>query len=251
MMLYVAGAADADEAMAIEIWLGTGSPAAAALHAEACAVFNAIPFVLSPVEPPASVRHAVLGRATAASQTARPADVAGRLRWPIYASTGLAACLAVALGAALWNNRVLERRAVALSANVEQLQDQNRQMVDTQQLVRSPTLSMVSLKTQSPSAGTAGGRMLYCPVTRMYQITVFGMAALPATRAYELWLITADGRKLPAGTFTVNQDGTGALVSHPSVVAQATQAAVTDEPAGGSDTPTGIIHLAGALQPLH
>jgi anti-sigma-K factor RskA len=67
-------------------------------------------------------------------------------------------------------------------------------------------------------------------------------------RTYELWLITDDDRKVPAGTFDVDTEGSGMLrLEIPEGVGTIVAAAVTDEPAGGSAQPTGTIRLLGVI----
>ena len=165
----------------------------------------------------------------------RGPSTATRLRWPIYVASGLAACLAVALTASLETNRRLESN--------------NRQMASTlagsQDVLRSSHVTLASLTTATPSA-TVGdnatqsfGRVLFCPVTKHYQITVFNLRPLPAGRVYELWLITPDSRKVASGVFQVDDNGTATVMAEPEQqVDVAALAAVTDEPAGGSVQPT-------------
>lgn len=259
MLSYVAGVADPEEAAQAEMMLSAAGPAAQADYAEALAVFHAIPLGLTQIMPPVSIRDALFGRiaadvsaddrATAPLSTA-PLSIdtpvpgyASRFRWPVYVSSGLAACLAVALSMSLWNYREVETRN-------QQLADRNSNISATlagsQAVMRSPHLTLASMETQDKS-NQSFGRVLFCPVTKQYQVNVYGLKPLPPGKAYELWLITPDQRKVPAGMFVVDERGTGTLIANPRHRVDAANAAVTDEPAEGSDTPTGSIHLVGAL----
>ena len=263
LLLYVAGVADADEAALIEAKLCSGCPTTNGAYVEALAVFHAMPLGLTCIDPPANVRHAILGRVTvdcakikAAGNNASDNSVsyATRFRWPVYVSSGLAACLAVGLSISVWNNRQLEARNAELAVDSQQLAERVSQMSATlttgRQVLSSPHVSLARMQTGAGKADKTFGRVLFCPVTRQYQVTVYGLAPLPPNKAYELWLITPDGRKVPAGTFVVNNDGTATVTAHASEpVDVAANAAITDEPAAGSSQPTGSIQLIAALQP--
>jgi anti-sigma-K factor RskA len=75
-----------------------------------------------------------------------------------------------------------------------------------------------------------------------------GLAKPPTGRAYEIWVIGASKRPVPAGVFQPGPDGS-AVVSLPRVEETARPAtfAVTEEPAAGSAAPTSPILLAGAV----
>ncbi|MDB5325422.1 MAG: putative anti-sigma factor [Phycisphaerales bacterium] len=264
LLLYVAGAADADEIAFIEAKLCSGCPTTNGAYVEALAVFHAMPLGLTCIDPPASVRHAILGRVTVdCSKINSAGGLAGdsqsyatRFRWPVYVSSGLAACLAVGLTISVWNNRQLESRNAELAIDSQQLSERVSQMSATlttgRQVLSSPHVSLARMKTMADAGkpDKTFGRVLFCPVTRQYQVTVYGLAPLPPNKAYELWLITPDGRKVPAGTFVVNTDGTATVTAHASEpVDVAANAAITDEPAAGSAQPTGSIQLIAALQP--
>ena len=66
----------------------------------------------------------------------------------------------------------------------------------------------------------------------------------PAGKVYELWAI-AGGQPLPAGLFTVDAEGKASLTVAPLAgVATVDVFAVTLEPAGGVQSPTGAMYLA-------
>ncbi|HEX8322596.1 MAG TPA: anti-sigma factor [Tepidisphaeraceae bacterium] len=279
MLLYVAGAADPEESVRAEQLLSSASPDAQAAYAEALSLFHAVPLGLTAVLPPAAVGDALMKRVMAdASAAAAPTmsfgstsvaagvandgrgathastpstDYASRFRWPVYVTSGLAACLAVALTLSVWNNSKLSDQNARMSTTLAGLSAQNERMsttlVGSQNVLRSPHLTLASMQT-GDGTSKSFGRVLFCPVTRQYQVTVFNLKPLPPGKAYELWLITPDQRKVPAGLFTVDGQGTATIIAHPrQPVDVAANAAVTDEPAAGSDSPTGSIHLVGAL----
>lgn len=73
------------------------------------------------------------------------------------------------------------------------------------------------------------------------------LPALPPRKAYELWLIPAQGAPIPAGVFKPNARGS-AVVIHPPLPAdvEAKAFAITVEPATGSSSPTMPIVMMGA-----
>lgn len=225
MLAYVAGCCDEGERTHIERLLAAGDITAQAAYAEAMSVIHAVPLAIAPMAPPPELRKRVLKRC-------KCNPFAG-YRWALYSVTGLAACLAVALITVM--TRAKEVRT---------------HWTDEQRVMASPTVHFARLDTTpvSNSSQSRGyGRMLYCPVTKMYELQVFNLQPPPPGRVYELWLITADQKKLPAKTFKISKEGRGTVMVDMPQAGAIAAAAVTDEPEGGSQTPTGTILLTGAL----
>jgi anti-sigma-K factor RskA len=116
----------------------------------------------------------------------------------------------------------------------------------TVRMLRSPAVQVVSLgNAESPRIA---GRIFWDRPGREWRFYAAGLKPPGPGRTYELWFITADQKKIPAGTFNVNEAGEGELVVQvPEGVGALALAAVTDEPEGGVPQPTGKIHLAGTL----
>jgi hypothetical protein len=73
------------------------------------------------------------------------------------------------------------------------------------------------------------------------------MQALPPDKTYELWVIPTSGAPIPAGTFRPDPAGSGSVVlPHIPPGLSAKAFGITVENAGGSDTPTLPIVLAGS-----
>jgi anti-sigma-K factor RskA len=65
------------------------------------------------------------------------------------------------------------------------------------------------------------------------------LAELPANKAYELWLLPANGKPMPAGTFKTDWRGHGMMLHYMQTAGIDAKAfAVTIEPETGSETPT-------------
>ncbi len=75
-----------------------------------------------------------------------------------------------------------------------------------------------------------------------------GLPAVAPGRAYQLWFIPKSGKPIASATFTPG-DSASVLVTNIAVPPgrELTAAAITEEPAGGSDQPTSPVLLSGAL----
>ena len=177
-------------------------------------------------------------RVLASTQSPAPSTASRRI-WPMWVAGGIAASLAVAC-VLLWQEN--QRTQLQLAMEIQEDAQTNR-------IVASPHVKLAKLGADNlpdneinPSA-----RLMFCPVSNQFQLRVFNLAPPPPGRVYELWLITPDGTKLASGTFNIDDDGSATHFFHAPEGVDFNLAAVTDEPVGGSDTPTGAIRLSGAL----
>lgn len=100
------------------------------------------------------------------------------------------------------------------------------------------------------TTGRAGAQLAWNYGQRQWLFHAFRLPRLPEGRAYQLWFVTAEGRKISAGVLDPDAEGHAILiVSVPPEARATTVAAVTTEPAGGSPQPTGAIVLAGTVTP--
>jgi len=145
--------------------------------------------------------------------------------------------------------------AVRSSHLQQQLSQQQQQLASLQDsaahdrlvsglLTGNDTQRVLLTEAQGPSHPE--GRVYYHP-SRGLLFYANNLPALPAGRAYELWVIPAQGAPIPAGTFQPNARGEGSVIlpALPSGVT-AKAFAVTLEPAGGVPLPTGPKVLVGA-----
>ena len=191
--------------------------------------------------PPASLRASVLAAANVTRQL--PPEVpesAVRQRVPsTWRRTRdrilmpVAACLAIVV--------------IALTGVTLRL---NQQLRDTEGAPSTAVVTVLGapdLETASLDMGEAGpGRFLYSPSLDQGVLVAHGMAAPADDQTYELWLIH-DGTPVPAGTF--QPDGSGAAVAEVTApVKGAELVAITLEPAGGSERPTGEVLASAELR---
>lgn len=174
-----------------------------------------------PVTPPAIVRKRLI-----ASVTARTARRRFAFAVPILA----AACLAL-LGFALW----------AITGR-QSTQAQLRTVTYERNQLRTMVAILARPQTRTIQFGTSDqvthGRVLLGPNGGLV-VVGSQMPSIAEDKAFELWLIPAEGNPIPAGVFRSNPAGEFVHVApqpvNPSKVAAV---AVTVEPKSGSPAPT-------------
>ncbi len=145
-------------------------------------------------------------------------------------------------------NRELQDALNLREATVEQLRTVAAANQKAADVLQARDLQLVSLGKQDPQP-SARGRIIWDRDHNEWHIQVFDMKPPPAGRTFELWFITPDQKKHPAGTFDVDEKGNGRhYVKVPENLGPIALAAITDEPMGGVPQPTGSIHLVGAIQ---
>lgn len=106
--------------------------------------------------------------------------------------------------------------------------------------------SRVVEMTATNVAPRAHARLSYNRRTGVIELTVSDMPPLPVGKTYQLWLLIG-GSPVSAGTFNIWPGGRAMM--HGQLAADALEAsafAVTLEPAGGSNKPTGPKYLMGS-----
>jgi anti-sigma-K factor RskA len=91
------------------------------------------------------------------------------------------------------------------------------------------------------------GRAIYMRDVSNLIFIASNMPAVPAQKAYELWLIPTRGAPIPAGVFKPDAHGSATVVNPPLPAGVEAKAfAVTIEPEAGSTTPTMPTVMVGA-----
>jgi hypothetical protein len=124
-----------------------------------------------------------------------------------------------------------------------------RSLHDLRQLVywsATSDLRIIGVKG-TPSAPTAYGVLMAPPEGRVALLVILGLAPLPPSHAYQVWLVQGDQR-ISGGTFTVDKAGWAQVLVHPpEPLTSFDGLRVTIEPLQGSLTPTGPLVLAADL----
>jgi anti-sigma-K factor RskA len=220
---YALDALEPDEARAVRDHLATCTQP----HAELRALIGAdqvLAVTLEPVEPSPALRERVMASIERAAQE----------QAPVAQRPGVARPLAVAAVVAL----------VAVGAWGVTLQSQ---LAERDRALRAVADAIAEGETAFRVEGTAGRGYVVDTPGSGAALVVADLAALPADRIYELWLLDAAGTPVAVGTFTP-ADGEVAVVELERDLAGYTTFAVTVE-ASRVDAPTGDIVMAAPLAP--
>lgn len=209
-----------------------------------------------PVTPSATTRQRVLKLAGNQSPAAPASPVRPGLiqRWTVIAA---AAALLIALGQGIRQGQLasdlqrlsaerdrLAKQVEGLDQQLSAARSETQRMAEALAIITAPGGQAVQLAGLDPSPDASGHTF----VDREHGKAVFYARNLPALqpdRTYQLWWIE-DGKPVSAGTFDVDEAGTGSVRVErlaPSGVIQAW--AVTVEPEGGVPQPTGAMVLKG------
>jgi anti-sigma-K factor RskA len=162
---------------------------------------------------------------------------------PALAAVGLLIFVVI-----LWrgNTRLNDQIAELQNRN----QDQSIELDRTNQelrLLTSPDAVHVSLSPQK-SAKEPSGTAIFSPTRRRMMLMASNLPVPPVGKAYELWIIPANGAPVAAGVFKPDEHGNAVVMDHamPEGVVAKTFA-ITVENEAGSDKPTSPIVLAGGV----
>lgn len=206
-------------------------PALQRTLAELRATADMLPYALPEAEPPPDLRQRTLDRAVGRATAAAPRiviDTSQRLRRWLFALGSLAA-VALVVAAVTWQQLADARAELAV------LRQQQQQIAE---IVASPA-ALARLEGDTGSGAvirSADGATTVA--ARLPQ--------LPPGRVYQFWLIAGTDAPVSGGTFTVDAQGSALLTLPPGTpVPAADTFAVTNEPAGGSASPTTPILISG------
>ena len=246
--LYALGVLEGDEISGIDSHIATCSACAKKL-ADARGRIALLSLTAPPQEPSIAVRQRLLDqiREERAATRESPAPRAERapVRWWNLA-WGSAALALVVFTIFLWvaNDR-LRHQLEDQQASAKQQMAMMERARAIAALLSSPQTVTVNLAPKAPVA-TEPGRVLYNE--RQGALIYAGtLPQLAADKSYELWVIPQTGNPIPAGVFSPKPDGDADVVL-PKIPAgvSAKAFAVTVEPLGGKDQPTGPLAQVGA-----
>jgi anti-sigma-K factor RskA len=145
-----------------------------------------------------------------------------------------------------WQLNDLRSELTAAQTEAETLRSVLDERAKLDRILMSPDLQLMRLQALAPAPG-AGGVVAVSRASRMAVVQTFGLPPAPPGKTYQLWWITKEGGPTKAGLFYAQ---TGRMSVAPASMPPAGQrvilAAVTLEPAGGVDKPTGAMYLKGA-----
>jgi hypothetical protein len=192
-----------------------------------------------------SAAPATLGKATQApvisirrEQTRRP------LVWIPWAAAAALALIAITLGVEI---NSLNQRLQSESNQLAELAAANAHAQEVLEVLTAPAAQRVVL-TAGKAAPAPSARAVYLAARGGLIFQASNLGPLPEHKAYELWVIPANGKApIPAGLFWPDAAGSANLVLPKLPVGVPAKAfGVTIENAEGSPWPTTPIILAGA-----
>jgi hypothetical protein len=210
---YSLGVAVDPELSEISEHLERGCPVCVAGVRSAMGTAAAMSGGVKQVNPPKHLRRRVIG------MVSRGAERKGWVFWLPWALSGLLAIVLVSVALPGRLNRA--GSPTPSSARLEEMLD----------IINDPVTKDVAFGDPA-----ARGRFFVSPGKGVVFIAAH-LPALSAGRTFEMWVIPASGKPIPAGTFNAQADST-ALYVRRGPVENATAMAISVEPAGGSQQPT-------------
>ncbi|MBA3709531.1 MAG: anti-sigma factor, partial [Planctomycetes bacterium] len=142
----------------------------------------------------------------------------------------------------------LQRESADKDRRVAALEGSLRDAETSIAFLRVANLKLVTLASAGPQPPDARAHV-FCDMDRhMWRVVATGLMPVKPGRAFELWYILPDDRKIAAGMLAVDDHGDADQVFTLPPGLDVAVAAVTDEPMGGVQVPTGEIHLAGKMK---
>lgn len=134
------------------------------------------------------------------------------------------------------------------NSGAAQLASAEKAKHELEQMLHSSQLVTLNLKGTDGDA-EAKGMLLVDLQNGIWKFFATNLKPMP-NRQFEFWLITADGQKVPMGSFVTAENGEGTLGDKvPSPLPKLAMAAVSDEPMGSQPTaPTGTLHVMGEFR---
>lgn len=254
---YVLDALTEDERELVESYLAE-HPEARAQVQELQSGASALPYGISPVEPPRRVKEALMQRVAAdarsRAQTAAPSTALSqpgrrgvRLE-DLFRFLSLAAATAAILWAFALNAQVtrLQAELAGLSAKVNEQSQSLEQVINHLNQLDPSEVITVSLKGTQVQP-RAQGQLIADPTEQSAVLVISGLPPLEAGKTYQVWLIDTGG-PVSAGLLTVDEKGQGLLlVNSPEAIGSFQSLGVSIEPEGGSLEPTGDIVILSQL----
>ena len=252
---YSIGASDPDEIRLVATLLAR-CPEVAAEMAEYEALAETLMHSAPPVEPPAALRGSLMAALDA--QDAPPAATAqrgGRIAlFPTPAARWAAVVTAAAVLILIGSNLFWLDRDASARAREADLLGREQAILAMLEQQQAALASLGDVATEryvlaSTEAGPASAQAVafWKPGNAFGLLSVAGLPALTPDRTYQMWLIRG-AETVPVGVLDVGADGRGTLIFEaPEPVTAFEALGLTEEPEGGSETPTTAPILVGTV----
>jgi anti-sigma-K factor RskA len=146
---------------------------------------------------------------------------------------------------------ILTQQRALVEANereTTQLRDALARQRGVIEVLTAPGLRVGYLR-QAKSGVPTEGHVLWNERKKAWLFYAFGMPPPPPGKEYQVWFMTEKEGPVSAGLFTPDQSGTGWVLATPpsKLFGDVKATAVTLEPAGGLQKPSGEMYLRGSL----
>jgi anti-sigma-K factor RskA len=196
--------------------------------------------------PPQRARRRLLDAVAREPRVPRIVETSPRRSW--WGMLGWAAAAAVVIFAvSLWReNSVLKEALASASSRAAKSAREMEELRRITAPILEPEAQRVTLVgTKAPPQPQ--GKVFYLRNRSSLVLLANNLPALPARKAYELWLIPRSGAPIAAGVFKPDAHGSASVVNPPlSAGTEAKAFAITVENEAGSATPTMPIVMMGA-----
>lgn len=246
-------ALDAAEARLLDQHLATCDECSAELEEwEATAAAMAVS--AKPQEPSPKVRERILDevRKDLTDPQVIPFRSTPRNIWSSFGSLGaMAAVVMMAVMIVglivLWRENQATKESLAqVSRDLDVARQDLQRTNQFFQLVNSPGSKVVELAGNTRAVG-ASAKLAYDAAGRA-MLVAHGLPGVPQGKEYQLWFIVHGRPPMPGKTFAPDTSGSAMMMdSVPEMARSAAEFAVTLEPSGGVDSPTGQMYLTGGI----
>ncbi len=174
-----------------------------------------------------------------------PGVAARRWSWTLIPWFAAAAFALAAVFFFRESDRLSQRVAELQSESAQQQAQLERAREVVTTLTSTDAVRVTLVAAQAPPQPQ--GKAIYVRDRSSLVFLASNMPALPAQKAYELWLIPTKGAPIPAGVFKPDAHGSATVIQPPLPAGVEAKAfAITIEPEQGSATPTMPIVMMGA-----
>ena len=257
---YVLDALSDDEKKLVESYLAE-HPEARSQAEDLRAGASALPYAVSPVEPPPHVKEALMNRVAAdagvrqrssgrdSSSTRAAAEPVRRgLRLEdIFRVLSLGAAAIAILWAFVLNAQVARLRNEIAALN-EQVASQSQSLDELiRNLPQSEQSDVITVSLKGTDVQPrAQGQLIADPNETSAVLVISGLPPLEPGKTYQVWLI--GGAPVSAGLLTVDENGQSVLIiTSEQAIGSFNSLGISIEPEGGSEQPTGDIVVLSEL----
>ncbi len=195
-------------------------------------------------QPSPALRARVLARISEEKERPLPATSTASHRPHVMLYSALAASLIAAVGFGL-RTMALSQQLTASEEFLGAVQEQLAGRETTLNRILEPGVQLYLLTTDGDQA--AGIQFFWDRTRNVVMLHAFNLFPVPEGRAYQLWLIPEDGAPVPSRVFNSEPDGHALIQEVPIPDGRYRAAAITVEPAAGSDQPTSTPLLVASL----